>query len=96
MSSRNLRLSTAEREQAPAIYRSLQHIKARLAKGNLQPLKQVAQAELEGSGFRVDYVEIADASTLELVQEWDGNEKIVALVAAVLNQVRLIDNLLLN
>jgi pantoate--beta-alanine ligase len=96
MSSRNLRLSTVEREHAPAIYRSLQHIKARLAKGNLQPLKQVAQAELEGSGFRVDYVEIADALTLELVEEWDENEKIVALVAAFLNQVRLIDNLLLN
>jgi pantoate--beta-alanine ligase len=44
----------------------------------------------------VDYVEISDAATLEPVLEWDGHQKIVALVAAFLNNVRLIDNMPLN
>ncbi|MBL7721162.1 MAG: pantoate--beta-alanine ligase, partial [Chitinophagaceae bacterium] len=47
-------------------------------------------------GFRVDYIEIADAKTLKAVNNWDGKKKLVALVAAFLNEVRLIDNLLLN
>ena len=51
---------------------------------------------LEETGFRVDYVEIADANKLHLLNHWDGEQKIIALVAAFMNEVRLIDNLLLN
>jgi pantoate--beta-alanine ligase len=41
-------------------------------------------------------VAIADAQTLQNVEEWDGKQKIVALVAAYLNEVRLIDNIILR
>ena len=47
-------------------------------------------------GFKIDYVEIADADTLELVENWDGKQKVVALAAAFLNNVRLIDNMVIN
>jgi pantoate--beta-alanine ligase len=34
--------------------------------------------------------------TLELVENWNGKQKVVALVAAFLNKVRLIDNMVIN
>jgi pantoate--beta-alanine ligase len=95
MSSRNMRLNKEEREQAPAIYRSLQYIKENLQKGNLHDLKTIASTKLAEQNFKVDYIEIADASTLQLINQWDGKQKLVALAAAFLNEVRLIDNMIL-
>ena len=96
MSSRNMRLSVEERKNAVTINKALHFIKDNLKKGELNELKQKAQSILTDNGFKVDYVEIADANTLELVDHWDGQRKLVALAAAFLNQVRLIDNILLN
>lgn len=96
MSSRNMRLKEDERKAASAIYQSLAFIKDTIKKGNLTPVKQKAQALLEQVGFKTDYVEIADAQNLSLIHEWDGQQKIVALIAAYINEVRLIDNMGLN
>ena len=51
---------------------------------------------LAENNFRVDYVTVADAQTLEPVLQWNGLQPIVALIAAFQNEVRLIDNMLLN
>ena len=96
MSSRNMRLNAEEREQALHISKILRALKAGLQPGNLVSLKENAQQYLEENGFKVDYVEIADALTLAPVSNWDGKQKLVALVAAFLNDVRLIDNLVLT
>ncbi len=96
MSSRNVRLSDHERIIAAAIYQALQALKDQLQKGELTTIKNQAINWLEEKGFRVDYVEIADAGNLELMEQWNGKQKLVALAAAYLNQVRLIDNILLN
>jgi len=96
MSSRNMRLSEAERNAAVAIYQALDHIRENLKPGSLKELQQQATAQLTGKGFRVDYVAIADAGTLYPAEDWDGRQKLVALAAAFLGEVRLIDNLLLN
>lgn len=96
MSSRNMRLSVDERKKATSIYQCLVMIKKELKPGNLQNARQKAILNLEKSGFRVDYVEIADAGSLQLINEWDGKQKLVALIAAFLDEVRLIDNMLLN
>lgn len=96
MSSRNTRLTPEQRGRAPLIFQVLSAIKARLVRGNLTQLRQEAINKLANSGFRVEYVEIADASTLQLLNEWDGTTPTVALVAAFLGEVRLIDNMLLN
>jgi pantoate--beta-alanine ligase len=48
---------------------------------------------LEQAGFRVDYIEIADHKTLEPI---DGGPGAVALIAAFLGEVRLIDNMVLS
>lgn len=96
MSSRNMRLNEEERKRAVAIYNVLTGIKNNLQPSSLINIINKAVEELAAKGFRVDYVEIADAITLEPVTEWDGRQKLVALVAAFNNEVRLIDNMLIN
>ena len=96
MSSCNLRLGKNERETAAVIYRSLTMIQKKLQKGNTTVIVKEARTMLEKEGFEIDYVEIADAKNLSLVTEWDGRQKITALIAAYLNHVRLIDNMTLN
>ena len=96
MSSRNLRLNEEERTKAAAIFQSLNLIKQNLQKENFLSLKLKAKALLEKNDFKIDYVEIASAKDLKLVNEFDGKQKLVALVAAYINEVRLIDNILLN
>ena len=93
MSSRNLRLTEGDRAKAPAIYRALTLVKEGLASGKAGfKLVDRAKTLLEEAGFRVDYVEIADARTLGPVSE-GGNA--VVLVAAFLGEIRLIDNMIL-
>ena len=95
MSSRNLRLNAAERKNALRIIESLQIIKSDIKEGSLTEIKLRATNFLQGHGYKVDYIEIADAESLEIINDWDGKKKLVALVAAYLNEVRLIDNLIL-
>jgi pantoate--beta-alanine ligase len=64
--------------------------------GNLGPLKEKAMNQLRQLDFRPDYVEIANAGTLQPVNDWDRNQKLVVLAAAFLGDVRLIDNQLIN
>ena len=96
MSSRNSRLAPAEREKATYIYRAMQSIQEKLREGDLAQLQRNAQEILTKQGFKVEYVAIANAHTLEIIQYWDGKSALVALVAAYINEVRLIDNLVLN
>lgn len=93
MSSRNRRLSEDARKKAPAIYEALSTVAARTN----DPLPEVledALAMLLEKGFQVDYFEVADAKTLEVITEWI-NKPMVVLVAAIIDDVRLIDNLVI-
>jgi len=47
-------------------------------------------------GMQIDYVEIADAHSLELMNNWNGHQPLTALIAAFLGDVRLIDNMILT
>lgn len=96
MSSRNLRLNKGERQQAVKIYEALSMVKKEIQPGDLKPLKNKAMMFLTENNFKVDYVEIADAATLELMDHWDGKRPLVMLTAAYLNEVRLIDNLVMD
>jgi len=96
LSSRNIRLNEQEKIKATVIYKALSLIKVQLKKGELISLKKQAATKLIEEGFRVDYVEIADAGDLNIADEWNGEQKLVALAAVHLNDIRLIDNILLN
>ncbi len=95
MSSRNLRLSEKERLQAANIYQALAFIKDNIQNHSMKELEQLATDKLLNNGFsKVDYVAIADAQTLS--PEPNANSKLVALVAAYIGNVRLIDNMVLS
>ncbi len=96
MSSRNTRLLPAERKKAATIFESLRFIKENVKPGNTKEIQDEAKEKLSQNGFRTDYIEIADATSLELIENWDGKQKIVALAAAFINDVRLIDNIGIN
>lgn len=93
MSSRNLRLNKIQRRTAVQIFKTMQLVKNEIAPGNLNLLRQKAVNTLSDAGFSVDYVEIADAVSLEHIIDWNGSQKAVILVAAYLDDIRLIDNL---
>jgi pantoate--beta-alanine ligase len=96
MSSRNMRLNDQERKKAATIFQCLQLVKGKIAAGTLSALKEEARSVLEQDGFKVDYFEIADTNDLSIINDWDGKQKLVVTVAAFMNEVRLIDNILLH
>lgn len=96
MSSRNMRLSAGQRGEAVEISTVLHFIKENLHNTPLPALKAAAVEKLQQAGFKVDYVETANADNLELVEEWDGKTPLVALIAAFLGDIRLIDNMILT
>ncbi|MBS1935214.1 MAG: pantoate--beta-alanine ligase [Bacteroidetes bacterium] len=96
MSSRNVRLNEEERKNAIAIFKALTFIQKNIHTGSLMNNITEAKNILLKSDFKIDYVEIANAETLQILQQWDGKQNLVALVAAFQGQVRLIDNMLLR
>lgn len=92
MSSRNLRLSSTERQVATAISKTLNYLKQNIKQQPFDRIKQNARKQLEDAGFQVDYIEIADASNLKLLSQPIDTEMVV-LTAAKLGEVRLIDNM---
>lgn len=95
MSSRNIRLLPDQRAKAVSIYETLRFIQDNYTKTGLSQLKKDAEKRLTDRGFRVDYIEIAEAATL-LPAKDKSDGQLVALAAAFIGDVRLIDNLLLN
>ena len=59
-------------------------------------LKNQTISSLENQGFKVDYLELANQNDLQIITEYNKESNLVILVAAFLNEVRLIDNLLIN
>lgn len=97
LSSRNMRLSEQDRKSATIIYRSLLYMKEHLSVGDVKNLTATAQQMILGEGFeKIDYVTIADADSLAEITEWNGETKLVALIAAFISGIRLIDNMPLN
>lgn len=93
MSSRNNRLSEAQRALAPNLQRVLKQIEIQLSEGvkTFGALQEAAMAELDALGFRSDYVRICQAQTLQPAQPED--KSLVILAAAYVGEVRLIDNI---
>ncbi|HKZ96650.1 MAG TPA: pantoate--beta-alanine ligase [Hyphomicrobiaceae bacterium] len=93
LSSRNAYLSPAERAAAPALYRIICEVAAKVAAGTqISDETATAKRDLERAGFtKVDYVEVRDAETLAPLDPSSGRPGRV-LAAAWLGTTRLIDN----
>ena len=77
MSSRNTRLLPGDRIKAATTSQALRYIKENLKTGDKKKIKDEAKEMLLQKRFLIDYVEIANADTLELVENWNGKQKIV-------------------
>ncbi len=92
MSSRNVRLTKEERNLAPRIYKALEMLKSNRGKRNPSELEVQAKQAL-GESFKPEYFTIVDGHSLQTINDWADTDYPVALVAAFLGEVRLIDNL---
>lgn len=95
MSSRNRRLSPEARTVAPRLHAALELAARQLREG--QPpaavQQQAAQYIAAEPSLELEYFEVADASTLQPVTEWQAGRELVLCLAAHLGGVRLIDNI---
>jgi pantoate--beta-alanine ligase len=96
-SSRNQYLSPGERQQAPVLQRALQEARQRAAEGERSApgiLNAARDTIATAPLARIDYLELVNAETLQLMPVAGPNSVIV--VAAFFGQTRLIDNLRLS
>jgi pantoate--beta-alanine ligase len=93
MSSRNVYLSPEERQTAPTLYRAMKESAKRLRAGSDAASAVAAgRAMIENAGFKLDYLEVRHAETLEPSASLkEGPMRM--LVAAKLGTTRLIDNI---
>lgn len=96
MSSRNLRLSSSDRQLASQLHQALVSIENRMDGHNFRQLKEQAKNDLENKGFKVEYLELAGKTDLQILSDIKVKEDLIILVAAFLSGIRLIDNLLIN
>lgn len=93
MSSRNKYLTKAQREIAPEINKQLQNLKSALQESHADiiHLQNETKKQLNQLGFRVDYLEVRDANTLQ--ETVSATQNRVILTAVYLGDTRLIDNI---
>ncbi|MDN4016264.1 pantoate--beta-alanine ligase [Zwartia panacis] len=97
LSSRNVYLQEAERQEAPQLFALLQSMQAKLHAGlhDIQQLEREAASMLTARGWQVDYIAVRRRRDLHkpTIEQVAAGEPLVALAAAKLGATRLIDNL---
>ncbi len=97
LSSRNVRLTKFQREEAPRIYQALKMAKEMYPDHVMQAIREKVIACVNKSPeLKVEYFEIVWADNLLPVNTPEPGRKAVACIAANAGPVRLIDNLALN
>ena len=95
-SSRNLRLTESELKIAAELYKALKYIRDNSKNQSFPQLQKETVEHLESVGFKIEYIALANAKTLQLEDNFKLGEKCVVLLAAYLNGIRLIDNLIIS
>ena len=97
LSSRNNLLSNFEKEKSSIIFESLTFLKKNFNIAKLDSIKRSIIKSIEkNKNFKVEYLEIADSKTLEIHKKINSSKSYRAFICVNINEVRLIDNLLLN
>lgn len=96
MSSRNERLNEFERAKAGLLYQCLISIKAKQHLDSFKIMAKESWELMERKGLKVEYIQLAKANDLTLLEDFEQGIKMVVLIAASLGEVRLIDNILLE
>ena len=96
MSSRNRRLTEPQRTLAALLYQCLISIQTKKTGGNFSIVQKECNDLLIAKGFIPEYVALADANDLRLLNNYENDTPMVALIAAKIGEIRLIDNILLQ
>jgi pantoate--beta-alanine ligase len=96
MSSRNRRLTEPQRALAGLLYQCLVSIQAKQQTDKFSIVQKECNDLLTEKGLQPDYIALADADDLTLLNDYEPGRKMVALIAAKLGNVRLIDNMIIN
>lgn len=91
LSSRNVRLSSGEREQALAISRGLFQAAEQVEAGERRPARLESTVARSIRNLEIDYVKLASQATMKAIDTLD--RPAVLAVAASVGPVRLIDNI---
>ncbi|NDW53940.1 pantoate--beta-alanine ligase [Aliiroseovarius sp. PrR006] len=93
MSSRNVRLTAEERAIAPALKAEMDRAAEAIRRGaEVRVVLDSAKTQIERAGYqKVEYLELRDAENLQPVKDLSRPTRLLA--AAMLGDVRLIDNI---
>lgn len=95
MSSRNIHLSTDERQHALILSKTLNWLKQNFDQNKIADLTKACEAMIKAeSGVELEYFEIADSNNL--YRATGKTKKLMALVAAKVGNTRLIDNMIIR
>ena len=97
MSSRNVRLNEQERLEASAIPEMMK-LGNQILKlyGIAEAKKYINSVVATIPNMKLEYYEVCDAETLELLTEFNSKQKAVSLIAVFVGNIRLIDNWMVN
>ena len=93
MSSRNMRLTTEQRETAKVIFETLVKVKDLFHQQTLDEIHQFVENTFKNFDFELEYFIIANEKTLREISEIKNNETYRAFIVVVIDGVRLIDNI---
>ena len=94
LSSRNARLSEAERKQALAISQTLFKSKEYAGTHTVEETQLFVEASIAAAeGLELEYFELVDGNTLQKIATWDETNYPVGCITVYCGEVRLIDNI---
>lgn len=98
MSSRNLRLSPIQRNASTILFQSLNKAKKELNEGKawFEVRKEIVQDFEKSQLASLEYFELIDPSSFEILSDYTKSTDSSICVAAYLGDIRLIDNISIN
>jgi pantoate--beta-alanine ligase len=95
LSSRNMRLTEAQRNEASVFYRALKSAQDDLVQGkDLSDVKSSVKNTVDNAiGVTLEYFELADSENLTLLENVSGSGTPIMCIAGFVGDIRLIDNM---
>ena len=94
-SSRNQLLSEKEKKEASLIYKSLLYCKENMHLG-IHTLKKHITKQINSNKYiNLEYIEFVETKDMKRIERFDNNKSNAICIAAYVNEIRLIDNIIL-
>jgi len=94
-SSRNVLLSSVDKENASLIYKCLLYCKNNKTKEIKTLKRDVCEIINSNKNIELEYIEFVNLETMQAIQNWEEEKKNAICIAAYVSEVRLIDNIIL-